>query len=236
MRPQTDGSYASSLHMFLMHSCQVPWEGHVPSPLPTLLYHVASRSATPLFSPSRNWRGISAPPQRNSPSSLSQRRLCWLRYTIGLVGETAPGEDDDQHWEHDKDERQGQEHGSWRSHREEPGNQGKCCPIAGSVQQRDDEHAALRLVEDPRPGDPSHDGFNEEERKEDWGESRLRSSADKERGQVPQSPEGTKGGCCQQGGDPLLQGGQRVSDPAYFFPHRADQIQQHIGEVDGEQE
>src|SRR5438552_13565958 len=163
MWPQADGSYASSLYLCLMHSRQVPWEGHVPSPLHTLLYHVASRSATPLCSPSRNWRGISAPPVRSSSSSLSQRRLCWLRYTIRLVGETAPGEDDDQHWEHDKDERQGQEHGSWRSHREEPGNQGNCCPIAGSVQQRDDDDAALRLVEDPRPGDPVCRRPNDEE-------------------------------------------------------------------------
>src|SRR5438045_7485769 len=141
MRPQTDGSYASSLSLCLMHSRQVPWEGHVPSPLPTLLYHVASRSATPLCSPSRNWRGISAPPVRSSSSSLGQNCLCRLRYAIRLVGETAPGQEEDQHREHDDEESQEQECSCRRNHWE-PGNQGNRCPIRGSVQQRDDADAA----------------------------------------------------------------------------------------------
>ncbi len=111
-----------------MHSRQVPWEGHVPSPLHTLLYHVASRSATPWFSPSRNWRGISAPPVRSSSSSLGQNGLCWLRSTIRLVGETAPGEEEDQHREHDDEESQEQECSCRRNHWE-PGNQGNRCPI-----------------------------------------------------------------------------------------------------------
>src|SRR6266516_6467387 len=165
----------------------VPWEGHVPSPLPTLLYHVASRSATPLCSPSRNGRGISVPPVRSSSSSLGQNCLCRLRYAIRLVGETAPGEDEDQHREHDDDESQEQEYSCRRNHWE-PVRQGYRRPIRRGVQERDDDDAALCLVENPRPGDPGCCSENNEEHKVADGEW-SQQTCHKEGRQMPQSPE-----------------------------------------------
>ena len=85
------------------------------------------------------------------------------------VRETAPGQDEDQHREHDNDESYEQECSCRRNHRE-PARQGNRCPIQGSVQECDDDDAALCLVEDPRPGNPYSHTENNEERKADNGE------------------------------------------------------------------
>src|SRR5437764_2352933 len=99
-----------------------------------------------------SYLSILAPTVRSSSSSRGQNCLCRLRYAILLVGETTPGEDEDQHREHDDDESQEQEYSCRRNHWE-PVRQGYRRPIGRGVQERDDDDAALCLVETPRPSD-----------------------------------------------------------------------------------
>src|SRR5689334_16407668 len=123
MRPQTDGSYASSLYLCLMPSR--------PRPMGRSRSFSSSSSTLPRGLTLRHPFVLSFEQREghlSSSSSLGQNGLCQLRSAIRLVGETAPGEEEDQHREHDDEESQEQEDSCRRNHRE-PASQGDRCPI-----------------------------------------------------------------------------------------------------------